>query len=57
VLWCFLEWGTKYSQEKIQIQSVEQRLKEISFKDCPNWGSIPNLDTIMDAKKYMLIRA
>jgi hypothetical protein len=38
---CFLEGGTKYSQEEIWIQSVEQRLKERPSRDCPTWGSIP----------------
>jgi hypothetical protein len=31
----------KYSWEKIQRQSREQRLKERSSKDCPTWESIP----------------
>jgi hypothetical protein len=30
----------KYSQEQIQRQSVEQRLKERPSTDCPTWGSI-----------------
>ena len=36
-----LEGGTKYSREKIQSQSVEQRLKERPSRDCFTWGSIP----------------
>ena len=36
-----LEGGTKYSLEEIWRQSVEQRLKEKSSRDCPTWGSIP----------------
>jgi hypothetical protein len=36
-----LEGGTKYSREKIQSQSVEQRLKERPSRDCPTWGFIP----------------
>jgi hypothetical protein len=35
-----LEKGTKYSQEKIWKQSVEQRLMERPSRDCPTWGSI-----------------
>jgi hypothetical protein len=31
----------KYPWEKIQRQSVEQRLKERSSSDCPTWESIP----------------
>ena len=41
MLHSFLEGGTKYSQEEIWRQSVEQRLKERPFRDCPTWGSIP----------------
>ena len=32
---------TKYSQEEIWRQSVEQRLKERPPRDCPTWGLIP----------------
>jgi hypothetical protein len=32
---------TKYSQEEIWRQSVEQRLKERASRDCPTWDSIP----------------
>jgi hypothetical protein len=39
--WSFLEGGTKYPREKIQRQSVEQRLKERPSRNCPTWGSIP----------------
>jgi hypothetical protein len=41
VHWSFLERGTKYSCEEIWRQSMEQRLKERPFRDCPIWGSIP----------------
>jgi hypothetical protein len=41
MLKCFLEGGTKYSQEEIWNQSVEQRLKERSSRDCLTWASIP----------------
>ena len=34
VFWSFLEGGTKYPQEEMQRQSVEQRLKERPSKDC-----------------------
>jgi hypothetical protein len=33
--------ATKYSQEQIWRQSVEQRLKERPSRDCPTWASIP----------------
>ena len=36
-----LRRGTKYSQEEIRRQSVEQRLKERPSRDSPTWGSIP----------------
>jgi hypothetical protein len=36
-----LRRGTKYSLEQMWRQSVEQRLKEMSSRDCPTWGSIP----------------
>jgi hypothetical protein len=35
VLQCFLDAGTKYSQEELWKQSVEQRLKERPSRDCP----------------------
>ena len=35
VLQSFLEGGTKYSQKEIWRQSVDQRLKERPFRDCP----------------------
>ena len=38
---CFLEGWTKYSQKEMWRQSVEQRLKERTSRDCPTWGSIP----------------
>jgi hypothetical protein len=45
VLWSFLEGGTKYSREQIQIKSVEQSLKERPSRDCPTWESIPYIVT------------
>jgi len=49
----------KYSQEEMWTQSLEQRLKERPFRDCPTWGSIPYMTTnpynTVDAKKWMLI--
>jgi hypothetical protein len=61
MLWSLLEEGRKYSLEKLQRQSVEQRLKERPSRDCSTWGSIPytssNPDTIVDAKKCMLTAA
>jgi hypothetical protein len=36
-----LRRGMKYPWEKIQIPSVEQKLKERPFRDYPTWGSIP----------------
>jgi hypothetical protein len=41
MLQCFLEGGTKNSQEEIWRKCVEQRLKERPSRDCPTWGSIP----------------
>jgi hypothetical protein len=41
ILRSFLEGGTKYPCEEIQRQSVDQRLKERPFRDCPTLGSIP----------------
>jgi hypothetical protein len=41
ILWTFLEGGTKYPWKELQRQSVNQRLKEPPYKDCPTWGSIP----------------
>jgi hypothetical protein len=41
MLQCFLEGETKYSQEEIWRQIVEQRLKERPSRDCPTWGYIP----------------
>jgi hypothetical protein len=40
ILRSFLEGGIKYPWEKIQRQSLEQKLKERSSSDCPTWGSI-----------------
>jgi hypothetical protein len=35
-----LRKGSKYPWEKIQTQSLEQKLMERSPSDCPTWGSI-----------------
>jgi hypothetical protein len=35
MLQCLLEGGTKYSQEEIWSQSIEQILKERPPRDCP----------------------
>jgi hypothetical protein len=40
MLQCFLGGLTKYSQEEIWNQSVEQRLKERPSRDCLTWESI-----------------
>jgi hypothetical protein len=45
-----LEGGTKYSQEEIGRQGVEQRLKEKSSRDCPTWGPIPY--TVTKSRHY-----
>jgi hypothetical protein len=37
----FLRRGTKYPWKELQMQSVEQRLKERPSRNCPTWGSIP----------------
>jgi hypothetical protein len=39
MLWSILEGGSKYSLGKIWRQSVEQRLKKMSSRECPTWGS------------------
>jgi hypothetical protein len=56
-----LRRGTKYPWEKIQRQSVEQRLKERPSRDCPTWGpshiQSPNTDTVVDANKSFLTGA
>jgi hypothetical protein len=36
-----LKRRTKYSPEEIWRESVEQRIKERSPRDCPSWGFIP----------------
>ena len=36
-----LEGLTKYSQEEIWTQSMEQSLKERPLRGCSTWGSIP----------------
>jgi hypothetical protein len=38
-------------------QKVEQRLKQRLSRDCTTWGSIPYVDTKVDAKKYLLTGA
>jgi hypothetical protein len=59
MLQCFLEGGTKYSQEEIWRQSVEQRLNEKPSEtvppEDPSYIQLPNSDVIADAgKKYLL---
>ena len=58
VLRSFLERGTKYSQEQISKQSVEQRLKKGHPKTAPPGDSSyiqpPNPDTIVDSKMCRL---
>jgi hypothetical protein len=41
----FLEGGAKYPWKELQRPSVEHRLKERPFRDCPTWGSIPYINT------------
>jgi len=52
---------TKYSQEEIERQSVEQRLRERSSRDGttqdPSHIQSPNPDNIVGAKKCMLTGA
>jgi hypothetical protein len=43
--------------KEIQEQSLKQRLKERSSRDCLTWGSIPYTDTVGDAKKCLLTGA
>jgi hypothetical protein len=61
VLQCFLEGGTKYSQEEIWRQSVEQRLKKRPSRESPTWGSIlytvAKPGAIADAEKCLLTGA
>ena len=61
MLHCFLEGGTKYSQEEIWRQSVEQRLKgrhqETAQPGDPSHIQLQNADTIVDAKKGLLTGA
>jgi len=45
MLLSFLEGETKYSQEEIQRQSVEQGLKERPSRGFHTWGSIPYIVT------------
>ena len=42
---CFLKGGTKYSQEEIWRQHVEQRLEKRPCRDLLTWGSIPYIVT------------
>jgi hypothetical protein len=48
-------------QEELQKPSVEQRLKERPYRNCPTWGSIPftvtKPNTIVDANKCLLTEA
>ena len=61
MLQLFLEGGTKYSQEEIWRQNVEQRLKERVSGDCPPGDpyhiQLPNPEATVDAKKYLLTGA
>jgi hypothetical protein len=41
MLQSFLVERTKFPQEEIWRQSVEQRVKDRPSRDCPTWGSIP----------------
>jgi hypothetical protein len=41
ILRSFLECGTKYPWKELQRQSLELRLEEGPFRDCPTQGSIP----------------
>jgi hypothetical protein len=50
VLRSFLERETKYTQEQIWRQSVEQRLQERPSRDCSTWGFIP--DTVTKPRHY-----
>jgi hypothetical protein len=56
-----LEVGTKYSQEKIRRQIVEQILKERHPETAPpgdpSHMQLPKADTIVDAKKCLLTGA
>jgi hypothetical protein len=54
ILQYFLEGGTKFSQEQIHRQSMEQILTDRPSSDSPTWGSTSYTDTTVDAKKYLL---
>jgi hypothetical protein len=41
ILWFFLEGGAKYTWVETERQSVEQRLNEMSLRDCPICLTIP----------------
>jgi hypothetical protein len=45
MLQVFLKGVTKYSQEEIFRQRVEQRLKKSPSRNFPTWESIPHTDT------------
>jgi hypothetical protein len=45
ILRSFLEGGIKYPWKELQRQSMEQRLKESPFRDCPTWASILYITT------------
>jgi hypothetical protein len=56
----FFEGETKYSREEIWRLNVEQRLKEKGHLETtppgdPSHIQTPNPDTIVDAKKYLLM--
>jgi hypothetical protein len=59
----FLEGGAKYSWKEIRGQNVEQRLKEMPFRESPPPAGIhhniqtANPDTIADSKKCLLTGA
>ena len=61
ILWSFLEAGTKYSQEEIQTQSVEQRLRkghpETAPPTDPSHLQLQNPDTIVDANQVLADRS
>jgi hypothetical protein len=55
ILQSFLEWGTKYQQEEIQRQTLEQRLRK-GYPETASPGDqshiqLPNLDTVLQILK------
>jgi hypothetical protein len=52
-----LRRGTKYSQEEIWRQHVEQRLRERPSRDCPTWGSIPYTVTKHESREVLAERS